>query len=159
MELVALSLGSNLGDRLENLRNAIQLLDKAIAPGSLRCSPIYETEPVGCPEGSPSFLNAVIEFSTHLQPEELLEATQSIERKLGRPDERALNAPRPVDLDIILYGSLSVDTSRLTIPHPRMKERAFVLCPLADLRPEFLEDATRSDRTGIEKTELKLLPL
>ncbi|MEM6280260.1 MAG: 2-amino-4-hydroxy-6-hydroxymethyldihydropteridine diphosphokinase [Verrucomicrobiota bacterium] len=156
MELVAISLGSNLGNRLENLRNAIRQLDKVIAPGSLRCSPVYETEPVGCPEGSPFFLNAVIEFSTDLDPEELLDTTQNIEHALGRPDERELNAPRPVDIDILLFGKVTRNNPRLTIPHPRMKDRAFVLCPLADLRPEFSEEASGSDQSGIRKTEREL---
>lgn len=156
MERVALSLGANLGDRLENLREAVRRIEPVAIPGTLHRSSVYETEPVGCPPGSPSFLNAVIVFETELLPEALLDHTQKIEGALGRPEVRAMNSPRPVDIDILLFGDREVSTTRLTIPHPRLFERAFVLCPLAELLPEFAKDASSSDQNGIERTTLSL---
>lgn len=149
MSSVVLSIGSNLGDRAQNLRDAVVRLESVIVPGSLRVSGLYETEPVDCPPDSPSFLNAVIAFETELEADTLLNETQKIERNLGRPLEREKNAPRPVDLDILLYDDLSIATERLTIPHPRMLDRAFVLCPLAEIRGEFALSAKNSDQEGL----------
>lgn len=149
MARVVLGLGSNLGDRLGNLRNALGMLEPFYQPKSLRISSIWETEPIDCPEGSPSFLNCVIEFETDLLPEDLLRKTQEIELALGRPEEREVNSPRPVDLDMLLYGDLQISTPHLTVPHPRMMRRAFVLCPLAELRSEFEDAARRCNQPGI----------
>lgn len=98
----------------------------------VRLSSVYETEPVEAPPGSPRFLNMVVVGYTKLAPEQLLEQLQGIERKLGRV-RTTRNAPRPIDLDIILYGATVMRTPRLTLPHPRYRDRAFVLQPLREL--------------------------
>ena len=126
-----LGIGSNLGDRLENLREAVR--DLARTPGIrvVRSSSVYETSPVGGPEQG-DFLNAVIEIETELKPHVLLEALQRIENDLGRVrDERF--GPRTLDLDLLLYGDHVIDDPDLTVPHARMHERAFVLVPLTEL--------------------------
>jgi 2-amino-4-hydroxy-6-hydroxymethyldihydropteridine diphosphokinase len=133
-ERVYLGLGSNLGDRERNLRAAVERL--AAMPGVriLRCSRVYETEPVG-PGDQPWFLNAVVEADTSLSPETLLRRAKAIEAELGRqPGPRW--GPRPLDVDILLYGERSLDLPDLTIPHPELWSRLFVLVPLAELRPD-----------------------
>jgi len=127
-----LSLGSNVGDRLENLRQAMQLFcGEGIA---LRCtSSIYETEPVENPEQD-WFLNCVAEVSTTLEPVALLRKLQKIESQLGR--ERTIpKGPRTIDIDILLYGDLVLQSAQLTLPHPRMMQRRFVLEPLHEIAP------------------------
>jgi 2-amino-4-hydroxy-6-hydroxymethyldihydropteridine diphosphokinase len=131
---VYLSLGSNLGDRAANLEHAIRELPAA-GVKVLRLSSIYETEPVDYVD-QPWFLNCVIEGETSLQPKELLEHLQSIERKLG---SRKLvpRGPRMIDLDILFYGDEVIRDEGIEIPHPRMTERRFVLVPLAEIAPGF----------------------
>lgn len=128
-----LSLGSNLGDRLGYLREAARLLaERGVRP--VRASSVYETAPVGV-TGQPPFLNAVIQVETDLTPPGLLEATQSVERALGR--ERSVRwGPRTLDIDILLYDGQHVDLPGLQIPHPRMHQRRFVLLPLLELQPD-----------------------
>jgi 2-amino-4-hydroxy-6-hydroxymethyldihydropteridine diphosphokinase len=126
---VYLGLGSNLGDRLQNLRHGIQRLAAAGALGAI--SSLYETDPVGVTD-QPSFLNAACEISLALSPAEVLDCAKSIERALGRQAGPRWG-PRSIDIDILLYDDLQLDSPRLTIPHPRLAERAFVLRPLADL--------------------------
>lgn len=138
MARVGISLGSNLGERLANLRAAVARLRPLLSSPRLLASPVYETEPVGCPPGSGPFFNAVVEIETELPPLELLAATQAIERELGRPAERETNAPRTVDLDLLYYGGTAFDLPGLVLPHPRMAERAFVLKPLAAIRPDLV---------------------
>lgn len=157
MPTVYLSIGSNLGDRRQHFRDALAALDPVIEEGSLRVAGLYETEPVDCPPGSPSFLNSVIEFATDLAPEALLEVTRAIETALGRPRERGKNTPRPVDLDLLLYGAETVVTPDLTVPHPRMMERAFVLLPLAELRPDFLAASRSTDGSGVRRLDEPLI--
>lgn len=106
----------------------------------LLVSSVYETEPVDCPPGSGSFYNAVIELETGLPPLELLGRTQEIEQTLGRPAERERNAPRTVDLDLLYYDNLKLTEEGLILPHPRMWERAFVLLPLSEIRPDLVPD-------------------
>jgi 2-amino-4-hydroxy-6-hydroxymethyldihydropteridine diphosphokinase len=132
VKTVYLSLGSNLGDRAENLQNAIERL---AAPGLsvMRVSPIYETEPMDYANQN-WFLNVVIEAETTFFPMQLLTRTSKIERSLGRVRTIA-NGPRTIDIDILLYGTVVMHSTRLEIPHPRMTERRFVLAPLADLAP------------------------
>jgi len=133
MPLIYLGLGSNLGDREKNLRAALHSLEAA-GVQVITLSPIYETAPVGYPD-QPDFLNAVCRARTALAPHDLLRAIKAIETALGRrPSFR--NAPRPIDIDILFYDDLILDTPDLTIPHPRLAERAFVLVPLADIAPE-----------------------
>jgi 2-amino-4-hydroxy-6-hydroxymethyldihydropteridine diphosphokinase len=134
-----IALGSNLGDRLANLRaarSAIFALSGISEP--FLCSAIYETEPVGTEPDAAPFLNAVIELGCTLSPRELLAALQSIECQMGRPAERPRNAPRPIDLDILYCGDLVLTEDDVEIPHPRLHLRRFVLTPLADIRPDLV---------------------
>jgi 2-amino-4-hydroxy-6-hydroxymethyldihydropteridine diphosphokinase len=129
-----LGLGSNLGDRLESLQRAVDLL--AAAPGIrvVRSSRVYETDPMGGPP-QPDFLNAVVEVETDLTPMELLRACHGIEDEMKRT--RSVRwGPRTVDLDVLTYGSEQIDEDDLTVPHPRTHERAFVLVPLLELDPD-----------------------
>jgi 2-amino-4-hydroxy-6-hydroxymethyldihydropteridine diphosphokinase len=128
-----IGLGSNLGDQLVNLKKAIKLINQIEGTEVIVVSPVYLTEPVGY-EDQPWFYNCVAGIATELTPEQLLAALQGIENRLGRV--RTVRwGPRTVDLDILLYGSLQVESEELTIPHPRMRERAFVMVPLADIAP------------------------
>ena len=129
---VYLGLGANLGDREANLRRAVDLLSQGVRV--LRVSPIYETDPVGYVE-QPPFLNTVAEGITAWEPEALLDLAKAIEGQMGR-EATVRFGPRPIDIDILLYDDLILDSERLTIPHPRLAERAFVLVPLADLAPD-----------------------
>ena len=134
---VGIALGSNLHERLHLLRAArTQLYALHEDRGPFLCSRIYETEPVDCPPGSPFFLNAAIEIACTLPPLDLLARLQSIEQTLGRPRDHAFHAPRTIDLDILYYDNLHFTLPELTLPHPRISERPFVLCPLADICPE-----------------------
>ena len=127
-----LGLGSNLGDREENLRQALSLLGESVEIIAL--SSVYQTEPWGY-TAQPSFLNLVCGFRTSLGPPELLALVQEVERRLGRV--RTIRyGPRTIDVDILLYGDRIVDTPDLQIPHPRIPERAFVLAPLAEIAPD-----------------------
>jgi 2-amino-4-hydroxy-6-hydroxymethyldihydropteridine diphosphokinase len=129
---VYLGLGSNLGDRAANLEQAIARL-AASGVQSVRRSSLYSTEPVGF-GAQQWFLNCVVEASTDLMPRQLLRATLQVERGLGRR-RGVRNAPRTVDIDILLYGTSVVSMSDLEIPHPRIAERRFVLVPLRELAP------------------------
>lgn len=129
-----LSLGSNVGDRALHLVRAIGLLaaDDQLQLG--RVSPVYETAPVGYAEQG-SFLNLALSVDTELTPEELLAAVQQVERALGR--QRSFrNAPRTMDIDLLVCGAKTQTTPALTLPHPRMLERQFVLVPLAQIAPD-----------------------
>lgn len=133
------ALGSNLGDRLANLRNArkkIAALGNVRPP--IRASAIYETEPVGCEEGAAKFLNAVVEFEYEGEPRELWGQLAKIEESLGRPSSHVRNASRPIDLDLLYFGQLEIETVELQLPHPRISGREFVLRPLADLQPDLV---------------------
>jgi 2-amino-4-hydroxy-6-hydroxymethyldihydropteridine diphosphokinase len=131
---VYLGLGSNLGDRKTNLEKALQLLGERLTIRQV--SSLYQTEPVGHKE-QPMFLNAVCRAETDLGPLQLLSLIKGIETALGRVPSFA-DGPRSIDVDILLYGGLSMETAELTIPHPRMAERAFVLIPLLELTPELV---------------------
>jgi len=126
-----LGLGSNLGDRKQNLARALELLSQHLKIE--QTSSIYETEPVGY-EQQPLFLNAVCRISTKLNPERILRLAKKIEAELGRTPSFP-NAPRPIDIDILIYGDAVFSDKELTIPHPRLAERAFVLVPLAEIAP------------------------
>jgi 2-amino-4-hydroxy-6-hydroxymethyldihydropteridine diphosphokinase len=127
-----IGLGANLGDRAATLHEAARRLGEL---GTITAvSSFYETEPVGFRE-QPSFLNAVIVLETDLPPAALFDALLAIERDLGRV-RSFRNAPRTLDLDILLQDDLVMDTPELTLPHPRMHERAFVLAPLAEIAPD-----------------------
>ncbi len=133
MNRAYLSLGSNLGDRERNLEDALRLLEDDRLRVH-RLSSLYETEPVDLP-GQPWFLNQVAEVETSLTPLELLARIHYVEAALGRRRGLA-KGPRTIDIDILLYGNLALETPDLIIPHPRMAERRFVLQPLAELAPE-----------------------
>ena len=134
-----IALGSNLGERLANLRNArreIISMKGALPP--LRCSAIYETEPIDCEKGAAKFFNAVIEFGYAGQPIELRRELAAIERVLGRPAAHERNMSRPIDLDLLYFGDVIIETAELRLPHPRIVDREFVLRPLADIRPDLV---------------------
>lgn len=131
----AVALGSNLGDRAAHLRAGITFLEGLSRDGRAEVSPFYETVPMGCPPGSGAFLNAVAIIDSGLAPEALLARMLEFERALGRPERRARNAPRPLDLDLLYCGDMIRDTAALALPHPRLASRRFVLQPLCDLRP------------------------
>jgi 2-amino-4-hydroxy-6-hydroxymethyldihydropteridine diphosphokinase len=126
--LAYVGLGSNLGDREATIRRAAVLID------ARRLSTIRETEPWGYAD-QPHFLNAVAELETSLGPRPLLERLLEVERELGRERTGRRWGPRTIDLDLLLYGDLAVDEPELTVPHPRLPERLFVLEPLAELAP------------------------
>ncbi len=134
-----LGLGSNVGDRWAHLRRAAAAL-----PDLIRTSPVYETEPVGGPSGQGPFLNAVAELETALAPHQLLAVCHRLEEAAGRVRTEH-HGPRTLDVDVLLVGDLAagqvtVDAPDLTVPHPRMWERPFVLIPLADLAPDLVPD-------------------
>ena len=129
---VLLSIGSNMGDREANIAFAEERLEECPQINSLKKASIYETEPVGYTD-QPDFLNTCVSFMTTLRPEELLDLTSSIENEAKR--KRTIRwGPRTLDIDIIFYGDEVIDTPRLTIPHPRWKERAFVIVPAKELK-------------------------
>lgn len=130
-----IGLGSNLGDRLSNLRRAVTKLTFTDRMDVLVASSVYETDPVGPPQ--PDFLNAVVEIRTTLGPRELLDVLKDIEAALGR-SEGARWGPREIDLDLLLYGDKQVNTAGLSVPHPEMTKRAFVLVPLAEIAPDVI---------------------
>lgn len=135
---VFVGLGSNLDDPVSQLDTAIDSLQRTPDVSVLAVSGYYRSSPVG-PQDQDDFINAVIELSTSLEPEVLLETLQAIELKQGRVRERHWG-PRTLDLDILYYEGVTRDTETLTVPHPRMTERAFVLIPLYDLAPELVID-------------------
>jgi len=130
---VYLSLGSNRGDRAEQIERALELLAQS-GVRIVKRSAIYETEPVGFHDQH-WFLNCVVECETRLMPRQLVRAAQQIEREMGRRRESTRNAPRNIDIDVLLFGTTKMRTSELEIPHPRMAERNFVLAPLAEIAP------------------------
>ncbi|MBI2432350.1 MAG: 2-amino-4-hydroxy-6-hydroxymethyldihydropteridine diphosphokinase [Candidatus Hydrogenedentes bacterium] len=137
---VLLSLGSNLGDRKVNLEAALAMLAETPGVRVLRQSRVYETMPVGVVD-QPEFLNLAAEIETDLAPLELLNVAQDIERRLGRtPTFRW--GPRVLDIDIILWGRQVIREARLEVPHPRFRERFFVLVPLAEIAPDAVDPET-----------------
>lgn len=130
------ALGSNLGDRLQNLRAARQAIAelKGVASGVLSSS-VYETEPIECEPGAAPFFNAVIEFDYNAEPADLLRDLKQIEAELGRARRHERNVSRNIDIDLLYLGETKADDEELQLPHPRMHLRRFVLQPLADIRP------------------------
>jgi 2-amino-4-hydroxy-6-hydroxymethyldihydropteridine diphosphokinase len=132
-----LALGSNLGDREQHLRAAIDGLGVEPAVTVVAVSDVYETDPVGGPEQGP-YLNAVVGLDTTLTPRELMELGQRLETGAGRVRTEHWG-PRPLDVDVLLVGNLVVAEPDLVVPHPRMWERGFVLAPLHDVAPELVD--------------------
>ena len=133
---VAIALGSNLGDRDEQLDEAEDRL--AVLLSGAVASARYETESVGGPPNAPNFLNEVVVGTTLLGPRSLLEALHAIEEAAGR-ERPFVNAPRTLDLDLILYGDFVIDEPGLQVPHPRFRDRAFVLQPLAEVAGDWVD--------------------
>ena len=146
---VGIALGSNLGDRLANLRAARDLL-RALTPDGVHFeqAPLYQSEPVNCPEESPDFFNTVIELDYIGEPAKLLEETQGIEYHLGRDPGAESNSPRAIDIDILYFDDRIIDAGLIVIPHPRMTHRRFVLQPLSDIRPLMTRPGDRISISG-----------
>jgi 2-amino-4-hydroxy-6-hydroxymethyldihydropteridine diphosphokinase len=141
---IYIGLGSNLGDRAANLQAALAALEEHGDIRVLRCSSMHETAPVGGPPGQGPYLNAAAELATDLSAPELLARLLSIEQRLGRV-RTVRGGPRTLDLDLLLYRDQVIDEPGLSVPHPRMWERDFVLRPLAELcTPEQLAASRRS---------------
>ncbi|MFQ6605853.1 MAG: 2-amino-4-hydroxy-6-hydroxymethyldihydropteridine diphosphokinase [Fidelibacterota bacterium] len=136
-EQLFLSLGTNLGDRDANLANAITALGLVDGISGLITASIYESDPLEI-KNQPKFLNTVISVQSNLNPFDILDETQRIEAMLGRPRNHIKHYPRTIDIDIICYGTTRIATERLTIPHPKMAERKFVLIPFAEIAPDFI---------------------
>lgn len=137
------ALGSNLGDRAETIRSALRELGAHREVRVVRCSQLHESEAVGGPPGQGRYLNAAAELWTSLSPRALLEWLLEIERRHGRT-RSVPNAPRTLDLDLLLFGEQEIDEPGLTLPHPRMWEREFVMVPLREVCPEERLEAMRA---------------
>ena len=135
----AIALGSNLGDSRTILEQAIQTLAETPDIEVVSCSSWYQTAPIGPPQ--PDYINGCAVLEVRLSPQSLLETLLAVENQFGRIRNQRWGA-RTLDLDLILFDDLSLDTPRLQIPHPRMRERAFVLVPLAEIAPEWIEPQT-----------------
>jgi 2-amino-4-hydroxy-6-hydroxymethyldihydropteridine diphosphokinase len=146
----AVALGSNVGDRLENLRAARRaILGLASVNAPILSSAIYETEPVDCEPGAAQFLNAAVEFEYAGDPAQLLEQLIQIEEELGRKRDHPHNVSRTIDIDLLYCGGQRINNERLQLPHPRLHLREFVLRPLTDIRPDLVllgEEKTVSDQ-------------
>jgi 2-amino-4-hydroxy-6-hydroxymethyldihydropteridine diphosphokinase len=135
MSRVFIGIGSNEGDRLANISQAVRWLGSTSGIRLVQMATILETEPVGGPPQGP-YLNTVVEVEAGHEPQALLAMLQAIERRVGRLPTTQRWGPRPIDLDLLLYDDRLIQESNLIVPHPRMHERAFVLEPLAQLAPE-----------------------
>ncbi|MFE6170336.1 2-amino-4-hydroxy-6-hydroxymethyldihydropteridine diphosphokinase [Viridibacillus arvi] len=135
-----ISLGSNIGERLQTLQHAVKLLTEHLEVEVVAVSSVYETDPVGFTDQD-AFLNIVVQIRTSLNPEKTLELCQVIENELKRV--RVIRwGPRTIDLDILLYNHDNIETETLIVPHPRMHERAFVLVPLLEIAPDLIYPKT-----------------
>lgn len=155
---VYIALGTNLGDRMANFNEAIRALKEVV--DVCRTSPVYETPPWGYLD-QPMFLNQVLEVETDLSPQDLHSHTKQIELEVGRT-KTFQYGPRIIDLDILFFDDLMIDSESLKIPHPRIEGRGFVLVPMADLAPDFVHPilgktirqlCEESDRSGIVQYE------
>lgn len=136
MTIAVLSLGSNLGDSQKILKDAISDIKAIDEISNFKLSPFYKTKPVGYADQN-DFVNTACSFETTLEPLDLLHKMQSLEQKYKRV-RLFKNGPRTLDIDLIIYGDQVINTPELTVPHPRMHERAFVLAPLMDIEPELI---------------------
>ena len=151
----AVALGSNLGDRLGNLRAARKaIVDLAGVRLPVLSSAIYETDAIDCEPGAGKFLNAVLEFDYQGDPVALWKSLMEIESALGRRRHHARNVSRKIDIDLLYAGEIQIDTRELQLPHPRMHSRKFVLQPLADIRPDLiLPNQTKTIRELLAKLD------
>jgi 2-amino-4-hydroxy-6-hydroxymethyldihydropteridine diphosphokinase len=149
-----LGLGSNVGERRDHLQAALDRLDATAGLRVLASSSTYDTDPVGEILDQPSFLNACLRIDTTLEPPELLDVAKAIEQEHGRPPGGRRHAPRPIDIDLLLLGIQEYRSERLTLPHPQVRGRRFVLIPLLEL--DF--DARAPDGARLADA-LALLPL
>ena len=147
MNLVYLSIGTNLGNKIENLKNAISRLSSIVTINSI--SSVYETEPLNV-QKQDNFLNIAIEVQTNFPPLELIEKLKKIESEMGRVLSE-LNKPRIIDIDIIFYNSIILDEVRIQVPHPRAHKRAFVIFPIMDLNPAFVHPILNKSLMEISK--------
>ena len=156
VEEVFIALGANLGDAMQTLREAVAAVGRLPHTRVLKASSLYRTAPVD--SSGPDYLNAVLQLQTAMPAPVLLQALQEIEAAAGR-ERPYRNAPRTLDLDILLYGSGQIDSPHLQVPHPRMAQRAFVLEPLAEIAPWRVSPAQREAVAGqrIERLESNLL--
>ena len=153
LPLAIVALGSNLAEPRQNVLRAIELL-QALSDSPLLKSSLWQTAPVDCPPGSPTFVNAVVGFvpRTGETPESLLARLQALEKQFGRRPKNVLNEPRPLDLDLIAFGEEVRQSDLLALPHPRAHKRRFVLQPLAEIAPDLiLPGQTRTAAELLEK--------
>ena len=166
MPLAYIALGSNLGDRLGQMRQALALLEAGHGLHLIRTSPVYQNPAVGMGPDAGDFLNAAVTVETQLGALPLLNACLAVERQLGRRRKSQGPQPRTIDLDLLFYGRLALQTQTLTLPHPRIAERAFVAVPLAQIAPELELGgvalsvlAEQIPREELQLTDHTLLPL
>lgn len=152
-ETVFLSLGSNLGDRENNLVKAVEMISALEGFEVTTCSSIYVSQPVGMDEKAPDFLNMVVEGKYQYRPMELLNNLKKIEKKLGRTDKGGLK-PRTIDIDIVLFGDQIIEMKELSIPHGKMLQREFVLAPLLEIDENIIHPVTR-EKISIYYREIK----
>jgi 2-amino-4-hydroxy-6-hydroxymethyldihydropteridine diphosphokinase len=146
----AIGLGSNLGDRFQNLRAAREaILGLSTVKPPILSSAIYETNPVDCEPGAEKFLNAVVEFEYAGDPVTLLDQINRIEEALGRKRGHPKNVSRTIDIDLLYCGSRKIEDERMQLPHPRMHLRKFVLQPLADIRPDLVLPGEKKSVTDL----------
>lgn len=134
MATAYIGLGANIGNREANLRMALRAMTRMARVESV--SSLYETDPIGAVRDQPTFYNAACRIETGLEPESLLRFLKGIEHEIGRRPGGPIGGPRPIDLDILLYDDRVHESADLTLPHPRLAERAFVLVPLAEIAPD-----------------------
>lgn len=155
---VYIGIGSNLERPLDQVNTALTALKSLAVEGAVVASSLYRTKPVG-PGDQPYYINAVAGFLTVLLPYDLLSALLTMEKLQGRIRQGEQWGPRTLDLDLLLYGDIFINDENLQVPHPRIKDRMFVLAPLADIAPELLISGqgmvkdllARHDRSGVEK--------
>lgn len=146
-----IGIGSNLGDRLKNCESALDKISRIERTDLNRVSPFYESAAAGCKDGSGFFLNCAAKVSTGLLPRELLGALLEIECELGRPKKREKTLPRTIDLDILFYDDLVLNSPDLIIPHPELTKRLFVLIPLCDIEPALRHPVLGENVSELEK--------